>query len=378
MQPIKLSVCYMLKNEAANLPASLTSIRNAADEIIVVDTGSTDHTKEIALSYGARIYDFPWQDDFSAPRNYAIEQARGTWILFLDGDEFFPEPLDRERLLKYLDSLPEQDVVLLLRRNMDTRKRQDSWNTDWCLRIFRNLPELRYQGRIHENIARKDGELRVAYGPKDLYLLHTGYADELSEEKSRRNLVLLERAIAEEGWQPGYDYYLTDCYFGLQEYEKALQHAIRFLKGDCLAYGGDGHIYHMILECMRALHQPNAEMLPWAQEACQKHPSLPEFYAEQGMILCGLGRLPEARQQLIEALLHYEEHTADAQQESYFSPTVAAKTAARLGEIAMRYDDLDEAAIWFRKATDYSSDDEAVMQKVARFIQWVETKGIKL
>ncbi len=368
----------MLKNEAANLPASLTSIRNAADEIIVVDTGSTDHTKEIALSYGARIYDFPWQDDFSAPRNYAIEQARGTWILFLDGDEFFPEPLDRERLLKYLDSLPEQDVVLLLRRNMDTRKRQDSWNTDWCLRIFRNLPELRYQGRIHENIARKDGELRVAYGPKDLYLLHTGYADELSEEKSRRNLVLLERAIAEEGWQPGYDYYLTDCYFGLQEYEKALQHAIRFLKGDCLAYGGDGHIYHMILECMRALHQPNAEMLPWAQEACQKHPSLPEFYAEQGMILCGLGRLPEARQQLIEALLHYEEHTADAQQESYFSPTVAAKTAARLGEIAMRYDDLDEAAIWFRKATDYSSDDEAVMQKVARFIQWVETKGIKL
>ena len=190
------------------------------------------------------------------------------------------------------------------------------------------------------------------------------------------SLKLLEAAIAEKGWQPGYDYYLMDCYFGLQEYEKAMQHAKNFLAGDCFAYGGDSHVYHMILECMRALKMADAEMLQWAEEAGRKHPTLPEFYAERGMILCGLGRLPEARQQLIEALLHYEQHTADKKQESYFSPLVAAKTAARLGEIAMYYDDAEEAAIWFRQAMTYCDTDENVTAKVKKFLEWAEDKGI--
>lgn len=374
MQPIKLSVCYMVKNEANTLPISLDSIKSAADEIIVVDTGSTDSTKKIAASYGARLYDFPWQDDFSAPRNFAIEQARGTWILFLDADEYFAEPLEREKILAYLDSLGAKDVVLLLRQNAAGSDAQTSWNTDWCLRIFRNLSQLRYQGRIHENIARQDGELQVAYGPVSFRLLHTGYAGPLGTEKARRNLRLIEQAIAEEGWQPGYDYYLMDCFYGLGEYEKAMQHGKNFLVGDCYAYGGESHIYHVILECMRALQKPDREMLPWAQEACRKYPSLPEFYAEQGMILCGLGRLAEARQLFIEALLRYEEHTADVEQDGYFSQEVAAKVAARLGEIAMHYENLDEAAVWFKQSLEYCSSNRTILSKVEKFLQWAEKK----
>jgi tetratricopeptide (TPR) repeat protein len=195
-------------------------------------------------------------------------------------------------------------------------------------------------------------------------------------EKSQRNLELIEKAIHEDGWQPGYDYYLMDCYFGLHQYEKALQHAKSFLTGDCFAYGGDSHVYHMILECMRAMKLPDAEMLRWAEEAGQKHPTLPEFYAEQGMILCGLGRLSEARRKLIEALLHHEQHTADIRQQSYFSPEVAAKVAARLGEIAMYYDDVDEAALWFKQAMAYSDSDEKVVAKVKKFLDWAKNKGI--
>lgn len=376
MHDCQISVCYMVKNEAASLPISLKSIKNAADEIIVVDTGSTDDTKKIAASFGAKLFDFPWCNDFSAPRNYVIEQAQGEWILFLDADEYFQETLDRMKLLEYLQTLQGKDGVLLLRRNIEPMENKIRWNTDWCLRIFRNSSELRYHGRIHENIAKMNGQLQVAYGPEDFCLLHTGYAGRLSEEKSRRNLDLIEAAIREEGWQPGYDYYLMDCYFGLHQYEKAMQHAKNFLAGDCFAYGGESHVYHMILECMRAMKMSDEEMLCWAEEARQKHPSLPEFYAEKGMILCGLGRLPEARQQLIEALLHYEEHTADKRQDSYFSPLVAAKTAARLGEIAMHYDDFDEAVIWFKQAMEYCDTDENVTAKVEKFLDWAEDKGI--
>ena len=375
MHDCQLSVCYMVKNEAANLSVSLKSIKDTADEIIVVDTGSTDDTKKIAASFGTKIFDFPWCDDFSAPRNYAIERARGKWILFLDADEYFQEPLDRMKLLEYLQTLRGKDGVLLLLRNIEPLDNKISWNTDWCLRLFRNNPELRYHGRIHENIVKMNGHLQVAYGPEEFCLLHTGYASSLSEEKSRRNLELIEAAIREEGWQPAYDYYMMDCYFGLHQYEKTLQHAKRFLAGDCFVYGGDSHVYHMILECMRAMKLSDEEMLCWAEEARQKYPTLPEFYAEKGMILCGLGRLLEARQQLIEALLHYEQHTADKRQGSYFSPLVAAKTAARLGEIAMRYDDVDEAVIWFKQAMEYCDTDENVTAKVKEFLNWAKNKG---
>lgn len=376
MQKIELSVCYMVKNEAANLPISLKSIKDAVDEIIVVDTGSTDDTKKIAASFGAKLFDFPWCNDFSAPRNYAIERAKGEWILFPDADEYFQEPLDRMKLRSYLQTVQGKDGVLLLRRNIEPSEDKTGWNTDWCLRLFRNNPELRYHGRIHENIARMNGQLQVAYGPEHFCLLHTGYAAGLGEKKSRRNLELIEAAVREEGWQPGYDYYLMNCYFGLHQYEKALYHAKNFLAGDCFAYGGDSHVYHMILECMRAMKMSDEEMLRWAEEAGRKHPTLPEFYAEQGMILCGLGRLSEARDKLIEALQHHEQHTADICQQSYFSPVVAAKVAARLGEIAIHYDDVDEAAIWFKKAMEYCDSNENITMKVKKFLDWTKNKGI--
>ena len=369
MGDIKLSVCYIVKNEADNLPISLASIQEAADEIIVVDTGSTDDTKAVALTAGAQVFDFPWRDDFSAPRNHAIEQAQGGWILFLDADEAFPKPLNRQAILAYLDSVSDKDVVLLNRHNVDTWGEQNHFSTDWSPRIFRRRNDLRYRGRVHEHISKSAGELQVAYGPPEFYLLHTGYATDISEEKCRRDLFILQQSMVGGEWEPIYDYYLTDCYYGIKDYTKALQHAMIFTKSGTQVFGGDGHIYRMILECMRAMGRPDAEMLPWAEEACRLYPDLPEFYAEQGMVLCGLGRLPEARTLLQEALRRYREGTADSHHETYFSPEVAAKVAARLGEIADLYGEQEQAAQWFVQALDYCTDNERVLAKAKNFLQ---------
>jgi glycosyltransferase involved in cell wall biosynthesis len=89
---MKISACYIVKNEEKNLPSSIESLLYAVDEIIVVDTGSTDGTVGIAKKYDARVFHFDWCDDFSAPRNFALEKASGNWIIFPDADESFRYP----------------------------------------------------------------------------------------------------------------------------------------------------------------------------------------------------------------------------------------------------------------------------------------------
>ena len=92
-----LSVCMIAKNEEKYIASCLTSITPIADEIIVVDTGSTDRTKDIAKVFGAKVYDLPWTDDFSAARNHSLSYAKGQWVLVHDADEVI-SPLDHDKL----------------------------------------------------------------------------------------------------------------------------------------------------------------------------------------------------------------------------------------------------------------------------------------
>ena len=97
----------IVKNEEANLPACLESVRDLFHEVIVVDTGSTDRTKEIAASFGARVFDFPWVDNFAAARNAALDHATGDWIFWMDADDRLDE-VNRRKLSERLAGLPEE------------------------------------------------------------------------------------------------------------------------------------------------------------------------------------------------------------------------------------------------------------------------------
>ena len=92
-----LSLCMIVKNEEANLGLCLESVKGVADEIIIVDTGSTDRTVEIARRYGAKISSYKWDDDFAAARNVSLQSATSNWIMVLDADEALAEE-DRGRL----------------------------------------------------------------------------------------------------------------------------------------------------------------------------------------------------------------------------------------------------------------------------------------
>ncbi|MBW4683466.1 MAG: glycosyltransferase family 2 protein [Microcoleus vaginatus WJT46-NPBG5] len=208
----------IVKNESQNLPRCLASAKPYVDEIIVVDTGSEDNTPEIATQYGAKVGYFKWCDDFSAARNYALSLASGDWILVLDADEEMV--VDSENFLEILKDPAKSIAYFLCLNNAD----KDSLTALQTLRLFRNLPDLRYVGRYHESIKYKSQEISdslVSY-MKDIKILHYGYVPELVQKKHiNRNIPLLERARQEEGLNLMLLYCLAGMYAETQQAEKA-------------------------------------------------------------------------------------------------------------------------------------------------------------
>jgi len=204
-----LSVCIIARNEELNLPRALASVRGIADEVIVADTGSTDRTVEIAKESGAIVCHFPWCDDFSAARNFAISHARGDWILWMDADEeLLPESVNELR-----SSLDRKDALAFFLRfhDLNHADRLDYYTMMWHLRLFRRREDLRYQGRCHPDFRPEIGEIEAKTGLQVHYssitIRHYGFIGALRPAKLRRAVRLLELELKD---RPGQLYYLIE------------------------------------------------------------------------------------------------------------------------------------------------------------------------
>ena len=111
---MQISACFITKNEEKNIEKAICSLQGMYDELIVTDTGSEDRTVEIAEKYGARVYNFKWQNDFSLARNFTIDKAGGDWIIFLDADEYFIGKYDIRDYLEKIEKLHPKTEALLL------------------------------------------------------------------------------------------------------------------------------------------------------------------------------------------------------------------------------------------------------------------------
>lgn len=188
-----LSICIIAKNEEKNIARCLQCLVPTGFEIVVVDTGSLDRTKEIAREYTDKVYDFIWCNDFAAARNYAISKASGEYILCLDCDEFLG-PLDVEGLLQIVKQHPGQ-VGRIRLKNVFSQSGERRENLEWLNRIFPKK-EFCYTGKIHEQITAKNGALYETY-ETSVSVVHTGYdlTSEEREKKTRRNIVLLQQEL---------------------------------------------------------------------------------------------------------------------------------------------------------------------------------------
>jgi tetratricopeptide (TPR) repeat protein len=183
----------IVKNEEACLPTCLASVADLVDEIIIVDTGSTDRTKEIAAGFGARTFDFAWVDDFSAARNESVRRATGDWIFYLDADEYLDEA-NREKFRALLNGLRDENGAFVLTQRSKLPKHRGPDALIDQVRIFRNRPDHRWQYPVHEQILPALESTASAIHGTDIAIGHSGYQNpDFTRGKLERNLALLQR-----------------------------------------------------------------------------------------------------------------------------------------------------------------------------------------
>lgn len=225
-----LSLCMIVKNEAETLEKCLRLARPFVDEIVVVDTGSTDGTQEIARGY-ADVYDeIEWPDSFAAARNHSIDLGTSDFILILDGDEY----IEDARQWKAMRRALQDGVVGLVLPVYNLLGENGLIRSDRALqrRVFLNRPEIRYTGRVHNQI----GEEIVTYGQRhglreevvEAEVVHTGYsydAERMKEKyRPRLNLILEEYENSVSPTEQAYYGFQLGVYYKiLEEYERAFE-----------------------------------------------------------------------------------------------------------------------------------------------------------
>ncbi len=223
-----LAAALIVRNEADHLAACLESVRAVADDIIVVDTGSDDGSAELAAAYGARVFSYPWHDDFAAARNAGLDCCQADWILYIDADERLA-PVSRGEVEALLTGAREVAFRLLLRPVVGATPYRE-------YRLWRHDAQIRFSGAIHEKVvpaihavSERDGR---PIGTCDLLLEHVGYEGDQTR-KHQRNLPMLRRQVRAEPENLFLWHHLARVLAGLGQYrasEQVLLHGLELTR----------------------------------------------------------------------------------------------------------------------------------------------------
>lgn len=192
----EVSLCMIVKNEEDYLPACLQSVKDVVDEIIIVDTGSQDKTVEIAQKFGAKVYYFKWNNNFSEARNESLKYASKDWILIMDADdEFYPE--DKRALKVLLSGKLNENAVYYFETLSYCGDKIDDDNMTVNInpRLFKNNQGIHYEGEIHNQLICMHNECNIICNPIKIH--HYGYLENrmILKDKRNRNITILNKQI---------------------------------------------------------------------------------------------------------------------------------------------------------------------------------------
>lgn len=232
MPETSLGLIMILKNEEANLERSLAPVAASFDEVVAVDTGSSDATPRICADLGARVYDFVWTHDFAQARNFSISQAKADWLFWLDGDNAITpaEVADLRR------RIPSQGPAVLWARE----KVIPSGELLWQKRCFPRHPQVRFIGRVHEQLDHPPHWPQLASG---MLVLHWGYADpQRVRQKGEYYQDLLEQMLDDDPADFYAHFQMARCLVNKRDFARAETH-LRHMINDPQARTGNRDLW---------------------------------------------------------------------------------------------------------------------------------------
>jgi tetratricopeptide (TPR) repeat protein len=300
----------IVRDNAGTIGPCLESIRPWVDEMIVVDTGSTDETPQIAARLGARVYHFPWCDSFSAARNESLRHARGRWVFWMDSDDTIDADNGRQlRALANGEAPPSVfGYVMQVHCPGPGEDREADVTEVDHVKLFRNRPDLRFDGRIHEQVL---PAIRTAGGEVEhtgVFVVHSGYdhSPEGQKKKLERDLRLLHLELQERPGHPFTLFNLGMTYADVKRYPEAIDYLKQSIRQ---SEPGASHLrkaHALLVHTYAESGQAEA-----AREACrvglEQFPRDAELRFRAAVLLHEAGRLPEAVQAYLDILRGDEE-----------------------------------------------------------------------
>ncbi len=208
----------IVKDEEAYIKKCLESVKNFVDEIIIVDTGSTDDTISICLEFGATVFKFDWNNNFSEARNYGIEKATKDWILWLDADERLTTQ-NLNTINKILDTSNLAIFKIKMRHIYEEEKPMEG-DFSYSYRIFRNHKNIRFTGAIHEKLIFDEEQIPISQ-IADIEINHYGYMQKERIHKALRNLQILVSEAEKNQEDAWISYYIAAELYRLNDIQKA-------------------------------------------------------------------------------------------------------------------------------------------------------------
>lgn len=375
-----LALSMIVKNEEQFLRQCLESIKDVVDEIVIVDTGSTDKTLEIAEEFSAKVGHFEWNGNFSDARNASIELCESDWILVLDADEVL-DPKTRHNVRELIQLHTDNWAGYQLKiRNFSREGNDIDVVEHYMMRLFPNNPELRFTGVIHEQLAPLKEEDQMTFerlASPDVLIQHYGYTGEMMDErdKHQRNLELLKRSIQDEPDAPFHYFNLGLTHRVGKDDEEALE---AFLKCVSICEETDyfptymGAAYSYLTAVYLSLKQFDEGVkvgergLKYAKELCENNP---DFWVNQGSVHNGMGQYEEAIDCFKKAM---------KLRSKPFSSPVADKASttwkpyAGIGNTYLHLKDVDNARIYFKRALKENPDNPEIKLGVAKLSIFLE------
>ncbi|GIP51609.1 tetratricopeptide repeat-containing glycosyltransferase family 2 protein [Paenibacillus vini] len=372
----RLSVCMIVKDEEELLPRCLDSLKGLADEIVIVDTGSIDRTKEIAGQYTDLIFNYTWIDDFAAARNESLRHATGKWILVMDADEYLSAE-DYPKWNEFLDN--EQPVhhlayTLPIINFTGDKEYQDEITTSPVTRLFPNYKGIHFERPIHEQLTLgSEGEL--FHKKLDLNIYHTGYQNQRVSEKNKheRNMLIFNQ-MKSQSKMSEYDWFtLGNQYRYAKDEQQALECYEKALKG---ASSKVVWYPHCLVGLITLYYKQNQlhESWQWTESKLSKYKEYSEYYSIKGVHYETLGFFEEAIACYTTAIEIAETRARKNQEIWLVDPMYSFDMPVQqLIEIYFRMNNNQQAIYWLSKMLNKNNKNPRILLKLAEWLSFNDT-----